>query len=249
MISLIFLSLQPLKTSAVYRLVLHFLPPKTFTFTYSTRLPTMQKFLLSLFALLLVTGLQAQTSTSTRSLSAFDHIAISGGFDKIILKEGDAEGIVLELNGIDADKIKTDVKGSTLEIGVKKGWHGGFKSTLTVTFRSLRRVSNSGSSYIETLSTIKGESFEYSGSGSGDFKAAFEVKKLEVHISGSADMTLTGSADQQDYAISGSGDINASKLKGKSAEVSISGSGDVDLNVDGPVRTAVSGSGDVKNNK
>ena len=209
----------------------------------------MQKSLLTLAAFLLVIGLHAQTSTSTRTLSAFDHIAISGGFDKIILQEGSAEGIVLELNGIEAEKIKTEVKGSTLEIGVKKGWHGDFKATLTVTFRSLREISNSGSSDIEALSTIKGESFEYRSSGSGDFKGAFDVKKLEVHISGSADMTLTGSADQQDYAISGSGDINASKLKGKSAEVSISGSGDVDLNVDGPVRTAVSGSGDVKNNK
>lgn len=209
----------------------------------------MQKSLLTLAAFLLVIGLHAQTSTSTRTLSAFDHIAISGGFDKIILQEGSAEGIVLELSGIEAEKIKTEVKGSTLEIGVKKGWHGDFKATLTVTFRSLREISNSGSSDIEALSTIKGESFEYRSSGSGDFKGAFDVKKLEVHISGSADMTLTGSADQQDYAISGSGDINASKLKGKSAEVSISGSGDVDLNVDGPVRTAVSGSGDVKNNK
>ncbi len=209
----------------------------------------MQKSLLSLLALLLVAGLHAQTSTSTRSLSAFDHIAISGGFDKVILKEGNAEGIVLELNGIDADKIKTEVKGNTLEIGMKKGWYGDFKATLTVTFRSLREISNSGSSDIESVSTIKGESFEYSGSGSGDFKAVFEVKKLKIRISGSSDMMLTGSADNQEYAISGSGDINASKLKGKSAEVSISGSGDVDLNVDGPVRTAVSGSGDVKNNK
>ena len=208
----------------------------------------MKKSLFTLVALLLVIGIQAQTSTSTRTLSAFDHIAISGGFDKVILKEGSAEEIKLELSGIDADKIKTEVKGSTLEIGVKKGWYGDFKATLTVTFRSVREISNSGSSDIEAISVIKGESFEYNGSGSGDFKAAFEVKKLEVRISGSSDMTLTGSADEQDYAISGSGDINASKLKGKSAEVSISGSGDVDLNVDGPVRTAVSGSGDVKNN-
>ena len=208
----------------------------------------MKKSLFTLVALLLVIGIQAQTSTSTRTLSAFDHIAISGGFDKVILKEGSAEEIKLELSGIDADKIKTEVKGSTLEIGVKKGWYGDFKATLTVTFRSVREISNSGSSDIEAISVIKGEAFEYNGSGSGDFKAAFEVKKLDVRISGSSDMTLTGSADEQDYAISGSGDINASKLKGKSAEVSISGSGDVDLNVDGPVRTAVSGSGDVKNN-
>ena len=75
------------------------------------------------------------------------------------------------------------------------------------------------------------------------------MKKLEVSISGSSDMTLSGNADRQEYAISGSGDIKANALKGKEAAVAISGSGDVSMNVDGPVRTAVSGSGQVNNNK
>jgi len=207
----------------------------------------MKKSLFSLLALLLTLSAGAQKTTATRSLSSFDHVAISGGFDKVLLKEGSAESITLELSGIDADNIKTEVKGNTLEIGVKKGWHGDFKATLTVTYRSINEISNSGSSDVELLSTLKGDAFKYRSSGSGDLKGTFEVKKLEARISGSADMTLSGNADQQEYSISGSGDINASALKGKSAEVAISGSGDVNLNVDGPVRTSVSGSGDVKN--
>jgi predicted ATPase len=207
----------------------------------------MKKSLFSLLALLLALGAGAQKTTATRTLSSFDKIAVSGGFDKVLLQEGSAESITLELSGIDADNIKTEVKGNTLEIGVKKGWYGDFKATLTVTYRSINAVSNSGSSDVELLSTVKGDAFTYRSSGSGDFKGAFEVKKLEARISGSADMTLSGNADEQKYAISGSGDINAAALKGKSAEVSISGSGDVDLNVEGSVRANVSGSGDVKN--
>jgi hypothetical protein len=42
--------------------------------------------------------------------------------------------------------------------------------------------------------------------------------------------------------------VNASELKGKNAEVAISGSGDVKLNVSGQVKTSVSGSGSVTNN-
>lgn len=208
----------------------------------------MRKFFFSLLATALFAAtLSAQSNTVTRSLSSFDRVAVSGGFDKVIFKEGGAESIVLEVSGIDPDKIKTEVNGNTLQIGMKKGSYSDFKAKLTVTYRSIREISNSGSSDIEVASTIKGDSFEFNGSGSGDFKGAFDVKKLEVAISGSSDMTLTGSADKQEYAISGSGDIKASGLKGKEAEVSISGSGDVDLNVDGPVHTAVSGSGDVKN--
>lgn len=187
-------------------------------------------------------------STVTRTLSAFDEVAISGGFDLVELKEGDAEMVKLELSGIDPDQIVTEVKGSTLNIRVKKGSYQNFKGKVYVSYRTLKAVANSGSSDVVATSTIKGDKFEYSSSGSGDFKATFDVKKLEVSISGSSDMTLNGNADRQEYAISGSGDIKATGLKGKEADVAISGSGDVSLNVSGPVHTAVSGSGQVNNN-
>lgn len=198
--------------------------------------------------LLLCTGAFAQTGNTTRSLSSFDKIAVSGGFDKLILKAGDTESVSLEVTGIDADKIKTEVKGNTLEIGMKKGRYHNYKAKLTVTFRSLKEISSSGSTDIEVESTIKGDRFAFYGSGSGDFKGAFDVKKLEIALSGSSDMTLKGKAEQQDIAISGSGDIDASDLKGKEASVAISGSGDVKLSVSGPVHSSVSGSGDISNN-
>jgi hypothetical protein len=189
----------------------------------------------------------AQT-TVTRTLSSFDKIGISGGFDKVILKEGSAESVTLEVKGVDPDKILTEVKGNTLEIGMKKGSWSNFKATITVTYESIRQVANSGSTDIVAESVIKGDEFELATSGSGDFTGSFEVKELEIAISGSSDMTLKGSADEQEIAISGSGDVNASALKGKNAEVAISGSGDVKLSVSGQVKTSVSGSGSVTNN-
>jgi hypothetical protein len=189
----------------------------------------------------------AQT-TVTRTLSSFDKIGVSGGFDKVILKEGSAESVTLEVKGVDPDKILTEVKGNTLEIGMKKGSWSNFKATITVTYKSIRALANSGSTDIVAESVIKGDEFELASSGSGDFTGSFEVKELEIAISGSSDMTLKGSADEQEIAISGSGDVNASELKGKNAEVAISGSGDVKLNVSGQVKTSVSGSGSVTNN-
>ena len=189
----------------------------------------------------------AQT-TVTRSLSSFNKIAISGGFDKVILKEGSTESVTLEVSGIDADKIKTEVKGSTLEIGMKNGNWSNYKAKITVTYKSIRELASSGSSDIVAETVIKSDEFELASSGSGDFTGEFDVRELEVSISGSSDMTLKGRADEQEIAISGSGDVNASGLKGKQAEVAISGSGDVKLSVSGNVKTAVSGSGSVENN-
>lgn len=201
--------------------------------------------LLTLF--LLQAGLTAQTATSTRTLAGFDKVAISGGFDAVILKEGDAESVTLETSDIDPAKIVTEVKGNTLEIGMKKGRYSNFQARITVTYRRVTELSNSGSTDVEIASTVRGEAFEIHSSGSGDFKGSFDVQKLDAHISGSSDMQLTGRADRQHYAISGSGDIQAGDLKGKEADVAVSGSGEVHLHIDGPVHQAVSGSGEITN--
>ena len=192
--------------------------------------------------------LAAQNSTVTRSLSSFDKIGISGGFDVVLLKQGDTESVTLEVNGIDPDNIETIVKDGTLKIKTKKGSYSNFKAKITVTYRSLKAVANSGSSDIETLTPIKATDFELASSGSGDFKGELDVKDLDLSISGSSDMTLSGNADIQEIAISGSGDVNATGLKGSAADVAISGSGDVRLGVSGKIKTAISGSGTVSNN-
>lgn len=197
---------------------------------------------------LLSTVAQSQEK-ATRNLSGFDEIAISGGFEKVVLQEGNSESVSIEATGISPDDIVTEVKGSTLNIHLKKGSYRSAKIKLSVNYKSLKAISNSGSSDIEAITAIRGDRLEVNSSGSGDFKGAFDVKHLELSISGSSDMQLSGKADKQEIAISGSGDVDASRLSGSEAEVAISGSGDVSLHVNGPVQTAVSGSGKVRNDK
>jgi hypothetical protein len=228
--------MQPIKSS-----------PVIFPINQSSKNYNMKQILFFLFAFTLNYS-WAQTQT-TRTLSAFDKLALSGGFDKVILKEGDSESVYIESKGVDAEKIKTEVKDNTLKISMQDGSdYNNVRISITVTYRQLRAIANSGSSDIEANSVIKSDVLKISSSGSGDVKANLEVGKLSVAISGSSDMAFTGKATEQEISISGSGDVDCSNLKGTKAEVAISGSGDVKLNVDGPVRTRVSGSGDVTNN-
>lgn len=200
---------------------------------------------LGVFALL-HTALFAQ-NTTTRTLTAFNQIAISGGYEKIVLKEGSAESVTIEADGVNPDNVITEVKDNTLGIRMKKGTYKSGKIKISVTYKNLTEISNNGSSDIEAQSPIRADRFEFNSSGSGDFTGAFDVKNLEINISGSSDMRLSGKADKQAIAISGSGDIDAKTLSGSEANVAISGSGDVSLHVNGPVQTAVSGSGRVNN--
>ncbi len=208
----------------------------------------MQKNLFILFSFIVLSfNVLAQGSTVTRSLPAFDELYISGGYDVVELKQGDTEMVVLEVSGIDPDNIITEVKNGKLEIKNKRGTYRNFRARMTVTFKNIQSIKNSGSTDVKALSNLKANSFSLSSSGSGDFSGSFEVKDLSVSISGSSDMKLSGNAENQKIAISGSGDVDAKELKGASASVSISGSGDVRLGVKGQISTTVSGSGRVTN--
>ncbi|MBL7804831.1 MAG: DUF2807 domain-containing protein [Saprospiraceae bacterium] len=203
-----------------------------------------------LFACLFVclaTGLFAQTKTETRNLSGFEKIAVSGGFDQVTLIAGAEEKITLETEGVDPEKVVTEVRGNTLDIHMKRGNYRNHRIKLTITYRKLEEVASSGSSDFVAGTPIKGDSFTFISSGSGNFKGTLDVNKFTVTLSGSSDVVASGRADQQKFTISGSGDIKAGELKGQSAQVIVSGSGDVQLNVDGPVKTQVSGSGSVEN--
>lgn len=203
--------------------------------------------LVLLLFILLTINTFAQGSKVTRSLSAFDEVSISGGYDVVELKEGDTEMVTLEVSGTDPENIITEVKNGKLEIRTKRGQYRNFRARLYVTHKRINAIRNSGSTDIVAQSTLKADKFDLNSSGSGDFKGSFDVKELDINISGSSDMTLSGNAEVQEISISGSGDIHAKELKGNEAEVSISGSGDVELGVKGKVRTSVSGSGRVSN--
>jgi Putative auto-transporter adhesin, head GIN domain len=207
------------------------------------------KYISFVVAFLTATTIFAQKNTETRAIGSFDRIDISGGFQLIELKEGSEESVRIEASGVALDKIETDIVGNTLRIRMKRGSYNDTRIKMLVTYKQLDEVSNSGSSDIEALNTIKGPRFSLNSSGSGDFRGDFDVEKLTLSISGSSDMTLRGQARRQSIAISGSGDIDAAKLTGSEASVAISGSGDVVLGVNGPVRTAISGSGTVVTNK
>jgi hypothetical protein len=205
-------------------------------------------FLLATLFCFATASLSAQSAKETRQVGAFDEISISGGYDNLTIREGNEESVTIEASGVQLDKIVTKVKGKTLEIGMKNGSYRNCKINIAITYKHIETINNSGSTDVVVETPIKGDSFTFNTSGSGNFKGSVQVKKLEINISGSSNIDISGQAEAQEYAISGSGDVDASKCNGKSADVAISGSGDVALNVNGAVQTSVSGSGHVRNN-
>jgi hypothetical protein len=107
---------------------------------------------------------------------------------------------------------------------------------------SRARLEGSGDMSIEKLS---GSSTRLEIAGSGDVSAHIWSPALDARISGSGEMYLSGEVETGELQISGSGDINAYPLRQDRCFATISGSGDMYLDVATFLDVRILGSGDV----
>ncbi len=75
--------------------------------------------------------------------------------------------------------------------------------------------------------------------------SAYDQPALAVEINGSGEVSGTGKTQALTLTIAGSGDASLADLQAQNADVSLSGSGDAELQARGAVQVAIAGSGDV----
>ena len=71
------------------------------------------------------------------------------------------------------------------------------------------------------------------------------AKEMDINISSSGDMTLTGETDELDADLSSAGDLNAYDLKAREADISVSSAGDADIYVSEKITARASSAGDI----
>lgn len=74
----------------------------------------------------------------------------------------------------------------------------------------------------------------------------YDQPRLDLILSGSGDITASGSARSVQIDVSGSGDVDLAALMTVDADVQVSGSGDVRVGPTGQAAVDISGSGDVE---
>lgn len=200
---------------------------------------------IALSALVMGSCVQAQ-QTETRTPGHFTKVH-SGGSWEVVLTEGNKDEIKIEARGVSMDKVRTEIDGDVLSLGLVKGNYNNVKLKFYVTYKELEGVKCSGSGTMEVNSPVRSEEFYAGLSGSGDIiMDKLEAEELSVSISGSADLKIKGGKiNQAEIKQSGSGDFHGENLAIDVLEVSKSGSGDTHVGDLGKVSLSASGSGDV----
>lgn len=181
-----------------------------------------------------------------RSLAAFSQLRIDGPFDVKLSQAGSDQATVVADDNIEP-LIETVVEGDALVVRMRRD--AGFTTrsvpVVRVGARALQSIAIHGSGDLG-VDSFKADSLGLNIDGSGDAHFGLvELKELNVSIGGSGDVRLAGRAEQQNWRISGSGDVDARALAGRAAKASLSGSGDVDLGVTEQLDVQLSGSGDL----
>ena len=185
-------------------------------------------------------------TTDTRSTSDYDGVSAVGPMDVFLVKGSEGE-IRIEADSNFMEYIEVETDGDMLVVKVKKGYSLSSKNPIKVTvpFNSISEVKLVGSGDVMTKDTINSNSFEASLTGSGDVVLDVDSNETTIRLTGSGDMELSGSAGELEMKLSGSGDIDADDFKATNAEVYVSGSGDINVNVSGNLKARVNGSGDI----
>lgn len=102
-------------------------------------------------------------------------------------------------------------------------------------------LNTSGSGNIETA--FVGGSLFTNLSGSGKMDIYTEAEYTEVKISGSGNIDIAGSSDEARFVISGSGKFNGYNCEVNDMYITISGSGNLYVNVNDYLEALISGSG------
>jgi hypothetical protein len=162
--------------------------------------------------------------TEERKVAEFDRIEL-GGVTDLEVKVGTAQKVTVEYDDNLLPFLRTRVQNGTLSIDMMGNTRSKRGSKITISVAKLNGLDLTGA---------------VDGSVTGVRSA-----NLQIKLSGSGTLKVSGETDKLDLEVSGSGSVGLKDLRIKTAKIDVSGSGDVSLNTADFLNANVSGSGSV----
>ena len=186
--------------------------------------------------------------TKTFPQNNFNAISIAGGWTADI-RYSETFSIQIETDENIFPDLDISVAGTTLNIGFKSGYSiSPTQCKVSITMPALIKLQTAGSlTAIISSFNLPKDSMSIDISGSGNITARdITVNTLQLEISGSADFSATGKAQNMIADVSGSGDIKTTDFETEKADISISGSGSAKVWVTRHLKADIGASGSIR---
>jgi hypothetical protein len=211
------------------------------------------------FLLLILSSACAQTpkkmvvdgAAEDRKLSGFTSINVTNAFD-VYISQGTEDAVaVSKSDASGTSNIITNVSGGVLYISYRyKGWSWSSlrnnKLKAYITVKDLQKLTVSGACNVSFVDPIISERLLVSISGASDIKGPIKVNSLKVGASGASKISLSGTATETDFNISGACSIKSLDLVTNNCAVVASGASRIRLTINKYLKASVSGASDIR---
>jgi hypothetical protein len=227
------------------------------TFYEKTPIMFKKQSLVVAFILLIITSACAQTpkkmvydgAAEDRNLSGFTVINLSNAFD-VYISQGTEDAVaVAAIDASTTKNIKTQISGGVLYVSFdQKGW-GSWKNNKLkayITVKNLQKLTVSGACNVSFVDAITSDRLVVNISGASDIKGPVKVNSLKVGASGASNISLSGTATETDFNISGACSIKSLDLVTDNCAVVASGASSVKLTINQSLKANISGASDIR---
>lgn len=186
----------------------------------------------------------------TYDVSDFDQVSTFGPQD-IVITYGEEFSVRAEGPALALDQLEAVISDERLLVRPKNGdfrgdWDNFGGTTFYITMPVLERLWTQGSGDVE-VDRIAAEKFEGVIGGAGEISIdSLEVEDAEFRITGAGGVQVAGKATTADITISGAGDVDAEQLLTQRARINFAGIGEVELTVEEDADISITGLGDVE---
>lgn len=169
--------------------------------------------------------------TEIRSLPSFDRVRLEAPVH-VVVKSGPSFSAYVTSDQNLTGYIETDAWAGTLTIGMSSGISPTIEPEITIIVPDLRSLTHNGNGLVEIQEDGNFPDVELTLNGGGEIRYSGTATRLGAVINGSGDIVMEGYAAMLEADLRGTGEIHAENLLAGDADVNLSGSGYVFLDLD-----------------
>jgi hypothetical protein len=175
---------------------------------------------LTLTILLVLTGIlvQAQTTTETRELNAFDQLVVRNAIE-VELKKGDKREIIITASGLEPDHVSAEINKRKLILEMTGNNLKSSSVSVVVTYVQLNEIEAGSGARILSADIIENQTLSLKATTSAYMEAEVKADQLILEAETNAKMFIKGTADNLDYNAFTNAEIEAEGLLVKNAEI------------------------------
>ncbi|MEO8066986.1 MAG: head GIN domain-containing protein [Flavobacteriales bacterium] len=179
------------------------------------------------------------------SVAPFHGVEVMGSLD-VELTQAATQSVVVEGQANLAELVETTVDKGIWTIKTSKCYSTDKPFVVRISVPAMDRVAVMGSGDVTSKNAFGGDAVDIDIQGSGDVTMTFNCKSVDASVQGSGDIKLGGECQESVFSVQGSGDVKAIELKSQRAMATVTGSGDIAVQVSESLNASVTGSGSVK---